>query len=639
MKKSNESSIKTNPNKNNMINTKPINNNSLSGRKNPNFLNNEEEENKKLEKDEKYAEDRIIAKLMKKGFESLTIEELAVTMISPTFEAEYQLKTGNDWNSQYKIKAGERLNFAKFDINWNNRLSKAPFGVLFDLVEKGDTQRVTEFMRKNAQYQEELLQAVDKSKKSPLHVASKCGHTTLTSVLISRGYSVHLRDKFLRTPLHLACQFGNGTVTDVLLKSKSDIYSRDSIGRTCLHYAATSNSIEIITLLLGTDPDLVHTKDAYGRHPLHYSVWNSNPNQLEIAKKLLDAKCEVDSIDDEGMTPLHYAADGRKGRIIPLLLRYGANPSLRDGRTHRTAFELALTEHIREIIIVYSGKPYALNQDDKEYLDQGVEGERLDVNNVKEEERKDSRRSKPRLLNKKLAPVIEEKDDNFNEFLMKTQKDKLVAFMKNIQEYGVKSMQHLTKPSLYSGSWLENINNIDELYKYLNTLSSTEAVLRIFNILSPYENVFPQGKGQEVDMAIFFNEGEKVTNNFAKMSNTNLNAERESDIYVRNEMDKQNKYFEEQKAEIKFLTEEIKNLQNKITEKNEEEKESQLTIELKNQISKYELENNILKDNSNKLLDNVNTLTESLNSYKTLITDNKKVYKILTNRKNSLINI
>jgi hypothetical protein len=133
----------------------------------------------------------------------------------------------------------------------------------------------------NANYTEEILCCVDKNKKSPLYIAAKCGHTSLVSVLLSKGFSVHLRDKFLRTPLHIACQFGRGTVADVLIKSGSDLYARDSIGRTCLHYAACSDSIELVTLILGNDPEPVHSRDKYRRIPLHYAfgiVYRSNLN-------------------------------------------------------------------------------------------------------------------------------------------------------------------------------------------------------------------------------------------------------------------------------------------------------------------------------------------------------------------------
>ena len=110
-------------------------------------------------RDEKYAEEKIINKYTHKGVDALAIEELAVTIISPTFEAEFQVKTGSEWPKENKAKAIERLNFAKFNIQWNTSMNKkanvksslvkSPFGIVFDLCEKGDTQRVIEFFKKN----------------------------------------------------------------------------------------------------------------------------------------------------------------------------------------------------------------------------------------------------------------------------------------------------------------------------------------------------------------------------------------------------------------------------------------------------------------------------------------------------------
>jgi len=186
-------------------------------------------------KDEKFADDKIIAKIKKKGFESLTLEECACTLISPTFESEYAIATGQDWNTIYKSKVTDRLNHAKFDIRWMNTVNTSKFAgefsVFYDICAKGDVQRATEFMKKNIQYSEELLSSTDKNKKCPLHIAAKNGFTTLSTVLIDKGFSVFARDKFLRTPMHLAAQFGHAALVDLLLKRKSDIYARDSCGR------------------------------------------------------------------------------------------------------------------------------------------------------------------------------------------------------------------------------------------------------------------------------------------------------------------------------------------------------------------------------------------------------------------------
>ena len=346
-------------------------------------------------RDEKYAEEKIINKYIHKGFDALAIEELAVTIISPTFEAEFQVKTGSEWPKENKAKAIERLNFAKFNIQWNtsmnkktnvtNSLVKSPFGIVFDLCEKGDTQRVIEFFKKNAQYMNEIINTVDTNKKSPLHVVAKCGHVNLLNVLLNRGFSVHFRDKFLRTPLHMACQFGRETCADELLKAKSDVYAKDSIGRTCLHYACCSDSVNLVTLILGMEPDMVQCRDTYGRTPLHYSVWNGTSVQGDIIVKLLEANAEVDAVDDEDMTPLHFAADAGKGKIIPLLLKAGANPFIKDGRTHKNSLELASTDRIREIIIMYSSNEFKAQMDDMKMVngkgDNGISNSNNNGNN------------------------------------------------------------------------------------------------------------------------------------------------------------------------------------------------------------------------------------------------------------------
>ena len=63
-------------------------------------------------KDSKHAEKKIIEKYLQKGFESLTVEELAVTLISQTFESEFKRISGTQWPFENKSKAKERLNFS-----------------------------------------------------------------------------------------------------------------------------------------------------------------------------------------------------------------------------------------------------------------------------------------------------------------------------------------------------------------------------------------------------------------------------------------------------------------------------------------------------------------------------------------------
>ena len=70
---------------------------------------------------------------------------------------------------------------------------------------------------------------------------------------------------------------------------------------------------------------------------------------------LLDKGAQVDVLDCERRTPLHYAAEGARGKVIPLLLQHNASLTVRDGNYKRTPVELAANKHIKELWVVYGG--------------------------------------------------------------------------------------------------------------------------------------------------------------------------------------------------------------------------------------------------------------------------------------------
>ena len=597
-------------------------------------------------KDSKHVEKKIIEKYLQKGFESLSVEELAVTLISPTFETEFKRVSGTQWPFENKSKAKERLNFSKFNIEWSVSMNKkspaamlkTPFGVLFTLVERGDVQKVSEFLKKNAQYINEIINLVDNNKKSLLHVAAKAGNVNMLLFLLSKKFSVYFRDKFLRTPLHLACQFGREVCADELLKAGSQILARDSIGRTCLHYAACSDSTNLVTLILGIEPDLITARDTYGRTALHYSVWNGTAEQVNIVKKLLECKAEVDALDEEGMTSLHFAAEAGKGKIIPILLKYGANPFIRDGRTGRTAIELACNDRIREMIIVYASKDYdpqlaLLKLYGKNFRPgEGIENGGEEING--------GWRSRSRGKKKKNggnADDEKEKEDEMDvkigNLLQNTYRKKLLELLRAIQLYGVKTMQHMTKPELYSGSWLERINNANDFFNYLNELSPSEATLSIYNVLYPYSDKLPKSQGEEPDLACFFdlnsnnrdflsngNRRNMLRNNNNMNENNNNNNNFNNDNYINN-------------SEIEFLKEQIKRLNQKIDDNRNEIESTEMT-KLKLQIEKYQTENDILKQQSNNLNNQINALNENVKNYEI---KQQKLQKAADSQKDKLI--
>jgi ankyrin repeat protein len=81
-----------------------------------------------------------------------------------------------------------------------------------------------------------------------------------------------------------------------------------------------------------------------GMTALHYAVWNALPNRVLLISKLIDMGVDIDAIDFERRTPLHYAVSGEQIEVIPLLIEAGASLTLKEGAKHKTAVELAPTE-------------------------------------------------------------------------------------------------------------------------------------------------------------------------------------------------------------------------------------------------------------------------------------------------------
>jgi hypothetical protein len=105
-------------------------------------------------------ENFIITKFTKKGFHSLTTEELAVVMISPDFSTRFKSQTGQDWNAEYQMKALQKVNQNNFDVHWMTKASpdQNQFAILFLLAKKGDLAKIVQFVHK---YGDRCLYAVD----------------------------------------------------------------------------------------------------------------------------------------------------------------------------------------------------------------------------------------------------------------------------------------------------------------------------------------------------------------------------------------------------------------------------------------------------------------------------------------------
>ena len=430
--------------------------------------------------------DHVITKFVSRGIDKLSLEDLAITLITPDFSTTFKKRTGSDWNARLQVKVIERLTKANFDIQWMTRHTSDPNHPFFVACSRGDIDKAVEFIRKS---NEDLRQAIDPSLKTGLHFAAREGHIALVEVLIQKGFNVNARDRTLKTPLHYACLQGHETVADVLLKNKADIMAKDSSGRTAFHFACCSISSRLITLLLGTKPELVNLTDNVGRTGLHYAVWNSSQRQVDIIRTVIENKGDVNFLDEEGKTPLHHASEGGRSRAIPILLQKGADITIREFKNGKTPLDLAPSDNIRQLIIVYSAPPFKVKDDDLRWMDQAIRGE------------KPKKKSEKENLN--LRNFEENKPED-KMVIATFLRDKLYTIMKDLQEYGVQNAQHIKRPYLFTGSWMEGVSNLEDLYEKLSAITPLEASIRMFNIFYPYDKSYPEPKGEEPIKSSFY---------------------------------------------------------------------------------------------------------------------------------------
>ena len=88
-------------------------------------------------------------------------------------------------------------------------------------------------------------------------------------------------------------------------------------------------------------------------------------NQVLILNKLIDMGADVNCIDQERRTPLHYAAESGQARVIKALIQRGSTTFFKDSQK-KTPLELAANDHVKELIIAYTAPEYLVNTDQNE---------------------------------------------------------------------------------------------------------------------------------------------------------------------------------------------------------------------------------------------------------------------------------
>ncbi|KAI5816499.1 ankyrin repeat-containing domain protein [Pyronema omphalodes] len=173
------------------------------------------------------------------------------------------------------------------------------------------------------------------SNETPLHQAVRYGHLDLVKYLF-RCDLLHIKTKSSKedefdnsTPLCIAARWGHDDILGFLLSKSPDLLNAYccEAGNTPLHCAVRAGHLSTMIQLLLENGAKAAVEDFYSVTPLHYAAsW-----QPESVPLLLDAGAQVNHRDEEGQTPLFWAAErGRVDTVLQLLER-GADINAVDG--------------------------------------------------------------------------------------------------------------------------------------------------------------------------------------------------------------------------------------------------------------------------------------------------------------------
>ena len=130
------------------------------------------------------------------------------------------------------------------------------------------------------------------------------------------------------TPLQYAIFKDNTNAVNLLIENNADMIKKDYNGYSSLFYASAFASPYMIDLLLHKNSRLTQEKSLSGRTVMHFAAIHGNDEA--ISYYLSNTFLSINSKDNEGNTPLHYASEKGYASTIDLLIKRGAKTDIKN---------------------------------------------------------------------------------------------------------------------------------------------------------------------------------------------------------------------------------------------------------------------------------------------------------------------
>jgi palmitoyltransferase len=148
------------------------------------------------------------------------------------------------------------------------------------------------------------------------------------------------------TSLHYASYRGNIDIINKLIDNGAEVEVSNNRGLNVLHMAAQGNQPNALVYFKEKFLLNIQSVDDLGSTPLHWACYTGSETSVMF---LLSWNPTVNAQDREGLSALHLAVMSERTRIIKKLLQKGADKKLKDNKG-RTPFDLAVAKSKLSIV-------------------------------------------------------------------------------------------------------------------------------------------------------------------------------------------------------------------------------------------------------------------------------------------------
>ncbi|XP_023590750.1 ankyrin repeat domain-containing protein 55 isoform X1 [Trichechus manatus latirostris] len=172
----------------------------------------------------------------------------------------------------------------------------------------------------------------DKNGRLPLHASTAEPDVRLLTVLLQQSNlsEINHQDNEGMTPLHWAAFHNQPQHSQMLLKKGADPTLVDKDFKTALHWAVQSGNRILCSIILShhQGPSIINYDDESGKTCAHIAAAAGSHDIIHELARV--PECNLQALDVDDRTPLHWAAAAGKAECVQSLLELGMDSNLRD---------------------------------------------------------------------------------------------------------------------------------------------------------------------------------------------------------------------------------------------------------------------------------------------------------------------